>query len=308
MILGFLVACSPALAQEPAPEAAPGPAPEAAPGPAPEAAPGEAPPTAEGTPALEASQPAAKKTPRGAGPTAGVLQLRLVWQDQRLPLRAHHVKGDEQPVGTSQANGRTGYDVRHTSARVELAYGLDLDEDVGLELYGGMGWGTTALSVEARTGSVVAGGGPRVEATMESLVDLDLALGFEARFDLTETIFVGGGYQFLYSRTRFDDQTFYSVVDGRYDLLVHDLTLRVGVRPLEVLSVWGGLGFTVTWSNLNLDEQGDTTRWDLNLETGHEFFKGVLGLSLHPGEHLAAAFEVAFIPDPSYRIQLGWTF
>lgn len=269
--------------------------------------PADLPPPAVGTtaPGQAAADAPPGAAPPGPGFGVGRLQARFVWQDYRLEVEADDVRG---PFGTRPANRRIDYDLRKTSMRFELGYGLG-NETIELDLYGGLGWGFTDLSLEGKPGSLVAGAGPTVQYTASTDADFDLSLGLDLWAFVADHVFVGAGYQFLYSHGEFDNQLFYGVDDGVLDLTIHDLTLlRVGAR-FDVVSFWAGFGFVFVAGDLDLDQRGGPGRWDVDLGSDDPaFIKGLLGAAIHPGENFVGRFELAFLPDPSFFVSLGWSF
>lgn len=244
--------------------------------------------------------------PSWVWPTDGQIQLRLVYDDLRLDLDVEHVKGTGAPTGTRTARRRIDYECRHTSARIEGAYGLSLDRDISLDVRAGLGWGTSTITVESKTASVLSGGGPNVETNLESTVDLNISFGVDLRWRFGKMMFCGLTYQLVYGFGTFDDQVMYSVVDGQIHYMTHDIMAVFGVTLHDVLSVWAGAGAVVYWNSINLDQLGGTDRWHINLEED-SLFKAALGLALHHGP-LAAWVQFQFVPKPSLGVGIGYTF
>lgn len=107
----------------------------------------------------------------------------------------------------------------------------------------------------------------------------------------------------------FDNELFYGVDDGTLDVTIHDVTLvRIGGR-FDVVSVWAGFGFVFVAGDLDLDDRDGPARWDIDVGSDDPaFLKGLVGAAIHPGDNFFARLEVAFMPDPSFFVSLGWSF
>ena len=236
-------------------------------------------------------------------PTPGRLQARVVFSDVRLDLEPAHVSGSDLPRDTSEADFQTDYDVRHTTARLEAAYAIGVTDELQLELYGGLGWGWTAITWEYDA--------PDADVTAESEGDFTLGVGGAARFFLSESFFAAAGYGLTYSNVTFEDQSFWrgAVVDARQDVVLHEVTATLGLST-DIASVWGGLGVIFYWGDLNIDEKPatGTARWDATFDQGDSRLKGVIGAGLHPSEFLSCSLQFEFVPDPTVRIMIAWTF
>jgi hypothetical protein len=257
---------------------------------------------------LDPGAPAAETAPADRAwvwPTHGRLQLRMVYEDLRLDLEVDHVDGTDDPLGTRQARRRIDYENRHTSARLEAAYGVSLNDDLSLSLRGGLGWGTTTITVESKGGSDLSGGGPDFDTNLETDVDFNLGFGVDARWR-SGNLFFGASYSLLYGYGGFDDQIMFSVVEGDIHYLTQDVYGVFGVTLGEVVSFWGGAGMVLYWNAMDLDERGGPDRWDVNLEED-SLFKALLGVALHHGP-LTAWAQFQFVPKPSLTLGIGYTF
>ena len=176
------------------------------------------------------------------------------------------------------------------------------------ELYGGAGWATTALSVDSKDGSVLSGSGPDFETTAESFADYNISLGALLRAHLGDVLFVGMEYLLLYGHTELDNQAFYNtVVDAVMDYYVNDIVVRAGAT-FDFITFWGGLGFVVYVSDVDLDERSGPDRWDITFDQGDNFFKGEIGVSAHPGDLVSLTAQFDFIPDPTIKLVLALSF
>lgn len=300
-----------ARAQEPADEPPMAePVPEAPP--PPEATPPAA-PQAEAGPSVPSSVEPVDEPPRrsdpGPGVGLGLLQARFVWQDYRLAdLELDHVSGAARPfINDRVGNRRIDYELRLSSARIELAYGF---EGAGMELdiFGGLGFGWTELSVDAQNNSAVNNGADAEVTVRTEDADFDLSFGMDVWARVSDRVLIGFGSQLLYVHAEMDDQLLFNPSDVVLDTVVADITVfRLGGQVADYATLWAGVGLIVVGSELTVHEKGGG-HWETDLGTDDTVLKGLLGASLHPGDDLTANIELALMPDPQLRVQVGWSF
>lgn len=279
-----------------------------------------APAHSTGRDSVTPAQTEAEEEPRGAGhrrnpgPGFGAdrTHVRLRWDQYRVPVEIDQFRDSANVLGlgfgSRGLNRRTDWELEKTSMRLEAGHGFG-GEDLQFDLYGGLGWGWTELGLDADKGSDLFQAGPAVAADFDSDIDFDLSLGADVWAFVTDTVFVGVGYQFLFSHASYDHQAFLngSVIDGESNITLHDLTGRVGVRINRMVSVWGGAGITAVWGEFDVEPKRTTA--DVEFEVENEaWVKGVLGFSLHPGDNVVGSFEAQFMPEPTFRMSLGWSF
>lgn len=257
------------------------------------------------TPADETPIGEARRTNPGPGFGADRTHARLRWEQYRIPFEIDQARS--LGLGSRQLNRRTDWLLEKTSMRFEVGRGFG-SEDLQIDLYGGLGWGWTEMSLDARRGADINPAGPHFVADFDSDADFDVSLGTDVWAFVTDTVFVGVGYQFLFSHVMFEDELIPLIgpSDGEANLTIHDLTVRVGTRINRVASVWVGSGITAVWGEVDFDVKGGG---DGEFELENEsWVKGVVGAAFHPGDNVVAKFEAQFMPEPTFRMDIGWSF
>jgi hypothetical protein len=279
--------------------------------PPPDAPPPTVPPDAVGPTEDPMAEPPGRLASSQPGPGVGVgrVHARFVWQEYRLAgLELDHVRGAARPFPSARVgNRRIDYELRLTSARIELAYGVDAG-GLELDMFGGLGFGWTELSVDAQNNSAVNNGADTELTVRTDDADFDLSFGMDVWTHISEDVVMGFGMQLLYAHAEMDDQLLFNPADISVDTAVADFTLlRVGVDVNPYATVWAGVGLVVVGSSLEVHEKGGG-HWSSDLGTDDTFFKGLLGASLHPGENLTANIELGLMPEVQMRIAIGWSF
>jgi opacity protein-like surface antigen len=259
------------------------------------------------TPAEEVPIGQAHRRNPGPGFGAGRSHARLRWERYRIPFEVDQFRSSAGFAGGSRGlNRRTDWVLEKTSMRLEGGTGFG-SEEVQVDVYGGLGWGWTEIGLDTRTGSDLSPGGPAVALDFDSEIDFDLSAGIDVWAFVTSSIFVGVGYQFIFSHAEFDHEVFIATpVDGQANLTIHDLSVRVGARINRMVSTWLGAGITAVWGDVDLRAK---TGGGIDFELENDaWVKGLVGFALHPGDNVVARFEAQFMPEPSFRVDVGWSF